>query len=82
MLPDWIKEKWGSLPANSAEGVARALLLPAVRQDMNGLTLWIAGNQAIEIEKALHDTQPQWIGKQLSSHIDEGQSRMDIPVLF
>ncbi|KAK1765136.1 hypothetical protein QBC33DRAFT_516912 [Phialemonium atrogriseum] len=78
MLPDWVREKWGDLPANDASGVARALLLPALRPDLNGKTLWVAGNDVIEIEDALHDAQPQWLGSQLSANVDEGQRRMGI----
>jgi hypothetical protein len=82
MLPDWIRDLWGDLPANTAEGCAKALLIPAVRHSMNGSTLWVAGDNAIELEKGLHDTQPQWLGKELSVAVDEGQKRMGIPLLF
>ena len=78
MLPDWIRELWGDLPANSAKGVAKALLIPAVRPDLNGRTIWVAGNNAVELESALHATQPHWIGQELSRAVDEGQSRMGI----
>jgi hypothetical protein len=78
MMPDWITEKWGELPANNTVGVARALLLPAVRPDTNGKTLWVAGNKIIEIEDALHSAQPQWLGEKLSADVDEGQRRMGI----
>lgn len=82
MLPQWIRDLWGDLPANDAEGVAKALLLPAVRPTLNGRTLWVAGNNAIELEEALHVTQPQWIGKDLSIAVDEGQKRMGISLTF
>lgn len=78
MLPDWLREKWGGLPANDTNGVARALLLPAVRPHVNGKTLWVAGNDVIEIEDALHAAQPQWLGEQLSKDLDEGQKRMGV----
>lgn len=78
MLPDWIREKWGGLPANDTSGVARALLLPALRPGLNGKTLWVAGNDVIEIEDSLYKAQPQWLGSQLSANVDEGQRRMGI----
>ncbi|KAJ9149445.1 NAD(P)-binding protein [Pleurostoma richardsiae] len=80
MLPDWIKEKWQGLPANDSTGVARALLLPAVRPKVNGKTLWVAGNEIIEIEDALHAAQPQWLGPELSKAVDEGQIRLGIGI--
>lgn len=78
MLPQWIQDLWGDLPANNPDGVARALLLPAVRPEINGRTLWVAGNNAIEIEQAIHRVQPQWMGSDLSTAVDEGQRRMGI----
>ncbi|OIW34929.1 NAD(P)-binding protein [Coniochaeta ligniaria NRRL 30616] len=78
MMPDWIREKWGDLPANEPDGVASALLLPALRPELNGKTLWVAGNDVIEIEDALDAAKPQWLGTQLSADVDEGQRRMGI----
>ncbi|OQV05084.1 hypothetical protein CLAIMM_09877 [Cladophialophora immunda] len=78
MLPDWIRDLWGTLPANSPEGVARALIIPAVRPELNGRTLWVAGNNAIELESGLYNTRSQWLGKELSEAVDEGQKRMNI----
>ncbi|KAH7000797.1 hypothetical protein EDB80DRAFT_753918 [Ilyonectria destructans] len=77
-MPDWIKEKWGELPTNDTVGVAKALLLPAVRTDINGKTLWVAGNDIVEIEDALHEAQPQWLGARLSADVDEGQLRLGV----
>ena len=82
MLPKWIVDLWEGLPANDPHGVAKALLIPAVRPELNGRTIWVAGNNAIELENALHDTQPQWMGKQLSEDVDEGQKRMGIPLKY
>jgi len=82
MLPEWIRDLWKELPANNTDGVARAMLIPAIRPDINGRTLWVAGNSAIELEEGLHDSQPQWIGEELSKAVDEGQKRMGIPLLF
>jgi hypothetical protein len=78
MLPQWLKDLWGDLPANTPEGVARALLVPSIRQDMNGTTIWVAGNSAVEIEETLHNTQSRWMGAKLSANVDEGQRRMGV----
>lgn len=78
MLPQWIIDLWGDLPANTSDGVAKALLLPAVRQKLNGRTIWVAGNDAVELEESLHSTQDTWMGSELSKAVDEGQSRMGI----
>ncbi|KAF2144754.1 uncharacterized protein K452DRAFT_245860 [Aplosporella prunicola CBS 121167] len=67
---------WGDLPANQPEGVARALLLPVVRPDLNGKTFFVAGHRIVELEDKLHETQPLWMGQQLSEDVDEGQRRL------
>lgn len=78
MLPDWIREKWGDLPANTPEGVANALLLPAVRTEVHGKTLWVGGNDVVEIEDSLYETRPKWLGSEMSRSLDEGQRAMGI----
>ena len=75
LLPEFLKV-WGQLPANEPIGVARALLLPAVRTDLNGLSLFIAGHEIIDFEEGLARTKPEWMGKELSNHVDEGQRRI------
>ncbi|KAK5192989.1 hypothetical protein LTR99_010642 [Exophiala xenobiotica] len=76
MLPEWVIELWGNLPGNTPEGCAKAVLLPAVRPEVNGSTLWVAGNQITEIEEAPHACQPRWLGETLSTAVDEGQNRL------
>jgi hypothetical protein len=76
MLPDWLRETWGTLPANTPEGVANALLLPAVRGSINGKTLWVEGNRIVELEDSLHAARPEWMGERLSADVDEGQRRL------
>jgi hypothetical protein len=78
MLPQHIRELWGKLPANETWGVAHALLLPVVRPEVNGKSFFIAGHQIVELEDKLHETQPLWMGAQLSKDVDEGQ-RIMIP---
>ncbi|PSK34290.1 hypothetical protein B9Z65_8616 [Elsinoe australis] len=69
------KWKWGDLPANTTDGVARALLLPIARPDVNGSTLFVSGNSMVELEEKLHDSQPQWMGPELSRAVDAGQKK-------
>lgn len=76
MLPKHILDIWGELPANETEGVARALLLPVVRPDVNGKSFFVAGHQIVDFEDTLHETQPLWMGRQLSADVDEGQRRL------
>lgn len=76
MLKDEFLRAWGDLPANEPIGVARALLLPAVWQDMNGKSLFVAGHKIIDFEEGLEMTQPEWMGEQLSKDVDEGQRRI------
>jgi len=75
LLPEFLKV-WGELPANEPIGVARALLLPAVRTDMNGKSLFVAGHEIVDLEEGLERTQPDWMGKELSDHVFEGQRRI------
>lgn len=76
MLKDEFLGIWGDLPANEPIGVARALLLPAVRQDMNGKSLFVAGHEIVDLEEGLERTRPQWMGEQLSKDVEEGQRRI------
>ncbi len=78
MQPQWILDLWGDLPANDTSGVARALLLPAVRPELNGRTIWVAGNEGVEVEEALQDSQARWLGERLSEAVNEGQKRMGV----
>jgi hypothetical protein len=76
MLKDEFLSVWGDLPANEPIGVARALFLPTVRPEMNGRSLFIAAHEIVDFEEGLEKTQPQWMGEQLSKHVDEGQRRI------
>ncbi|KAK9415450.1 putative NAD(P)-binding protein [Seiridium unicorne] len=76
MLKDEFRSVWGELPSNEPIGVARALLLPAIRQDLNGKSFFVAGHEIVDFEEGLEKTQPQWMGEQLSRDVDEGQRRI------
>lgn len=82
MLPQWIVDLWGDLPANDPDGVAKALLIPAVRPYLNGRTIWVTGNDAVELEEPLHQSKNIWMGPELSKAVDEGQRRMNIESCF
>ncbi|OBT82662.1 hypothetical protein VE02_07938 [Pseudogymnoascus sp. 03VT05] len=73
MLPDAIRKRWASLPTNEKCGVGRAILLPVVRPDVNGKSLFVGGNQIVDFEDKLHETQPLWMGEQMSKDMDAGQ---------
>ncbi|KAB5580384.1 hypothetical protein GE09DRAFT_1279303 [Coniochaeta sp. 2T2.1] len=75
MLRDEFLKVWGDLPANEPIGVARALLLPAARPELNGKSFFVAGHEIVDFEEGLEKTQPQWMGEQLSKHVDKGQRR-------
>ncbi|KUJ13356.1 NAD(P)-binding protein [Mollisia scopiformis] len=76
MLLPALLDIWGTLPANKPAGVAHALLLPVVRPDVNGKAFFVAGHEIVDFEDKLHETQPLWMGKQLSEDVDEGQRRL------
>ncbi|KAG9964051.1 hypothetical protein KCU61_g3034, partial [Aureobasidium melanogenum] len=75
LLPEFLKV-WGKLPANEPIGVARALLLPAVKTEVNGKSLFVAGHKIVDFEEGLERTKADWMGKQLSDDVDEGQRRI------
>lgn len=75
LLPEFL-EVWGDLPANEPVGVARALLLPVARGELNGKSFFVAGHDIIDFEEGLERTKPEWMGKELSDHVDEGQERI------
>ncbi|KXJ87809.1 hypothetical protein Micbo1qcDRAFT_208001 [Microdochium bolleyi] len=71
VLEDWLA-KW-TLPKNDPEGVARALLLPVIRPEINGKSFFVAGNEITELEDSLYATEPQWMGQELAANVREGQ---------
>ena len=75
LLPEFFNV-WGDLPANEPIGVARALLLPGIRTELNGKSFFVAGHEIVDFEQGLRRTQPQWMGKELSDNVDEGQRRI------
>lgn len=75
LLPEFLA-MWGELPANEPIGVARALLLPAVKTSLNGKSFFVAGHKIIDFEEGLERTKPEWMGQELSEHVDEGQRRL------
>lgn len=76
MVPRTLVDLWGDLPANSGEGVARGLVLPICRTDINGKTFFIAGNAIVELEDSIAANEHLWFGTKLSEHINDGQRRL------
>lgn len=76
MLPKFIEEIWGDLPRNTTLGLAKALLLPVIKEDMHGKSLWVGGNNITELEEKIQETQPLWMGPELSAGVNEGNRRM------
>ncbi|KAJ5365742.1 hypothetical protein N7517_008628 [Penicillium concentricum] len=76
MVPPSLVTLWGNLPANQPWGVAHALLLPILQPEINGKAFFVAGHRIIDLEDTLMETQPLWMGEQLSSDIAEGQRRL------
>ncbi|KAJ4345461.1 uncharacterized protein N0V89_011592 [Didymosphaeria variabile] len=75
------------LPENEAEDVARSIVLcasanrseegkthPGAKMPFAGKILWIAGGQAYEIEDAIQDLEPQWLGEENSKVLAKGQA--------
>jgi hypothetical protein len=75
LLPEMVSI-WDGLPSNEPEGVARALLLPICRPEINGKAFFVAGNEIVDFEDTLLAAQDQWMGEQLSRNINEGQRRL------
>lgn len=76
MTSEKMKEIWGDLPSNSTEGVGKALLLPALRPHLNGVSLFVHGDHITDLEEGLAATMPQWMGQKLSEEVSEGQRRI------
>jgi hypothetical protein len=76
MTSEKMKRIWDDLPSNSTEGVGKALLLPALRPEINGLSLFVHGDQVTDLEAGLSATMPQWMGEKLSEEVNEGQRRI------
>ena len=76
MTSEKTKRIWGDLPSNTPEGVGRALLLPALRPELNGLSLFVHGDQITDLEEGLAASMPQWMGTELSHVVNEGQRRI------
>jgi hypothetical protein len=76
MTSEKMKRIWGDLPSNSTEGVGKALILPVVRPELNGLALFVHGDQITDLEAGLAATMPQWMGDELAEVVNEGQRRI------
>jgi len=76
MMPQFLAEMWGELPRNTPLGVAKALLLPVINENLHGKAFWVGGNEIVELEDKIQETQPLWMGAELSAAVNEGSRRM------
>jgi NAD(P)-dependent dehydrogenase (short-subunit alcohol dehydrogenase family) len=83
MTPPGLLKLWEGLPSNQPATAAHALLLPVLQPEINGKCFFVAGDEIIELEDKLHETQPLWMGEQLSKDVNEGQRRLipDTPAM-
>lgn len=63
------------MPLNQPSHIARALLLPVLRPEINGKSFWVSGGDIAELEDTIHQSQPAWLGKKMSDDLDEGQRK-------
>ncbi|KAF1975708.1 NAD(P)-binding protein [Bimuria novae-zelandiae CBS 107.79] len=74
------------LPENEPEDVARSIVLcasanrskdgkthPGARMPFAGKILWIAGGESYEIEDAIQELEPKWLGEENSRVLAKGQ---------
>ncbi|KAF2995962.1 hypothetical protein E8E14_002796 [Neopestalotiopsis sp. 37M] len=76
MMPQFIADIWGDLPRNTPLGIAKALLLPVVDPSIHGKSFWVGGNEVVELEDKIQETQPLWMGAEMSAGVNEGNRRM------
>lgn len=76
MTTEKFLKMWGDLPSNSTEGVGRALLLPAIRPELNGLAFFVHGDLITEIEQTIQESIDLWMGLELAHRVKEGQRRI------
>ncbi|ORY05693.1 hypothetical protein BCR34DRAFT_590829 [Clohesyomyces aquaticus] len=75
------------LPSNEPEDVAQSIVLcatanrstegkmyPGAKMPFAGKILWIAGGEAYEIEDAIQELEPQWLGEENSKVLAKGQA--------
>lgn len=76
MMPEFLEKIWGDLPRNTPLGIGKALLLSIIRPELNGKSFWVGGNEIVELEDKIHETQPLWMGSETSAGVEEGNRRM------
>ncbi|KAI5776953.1 hypothetical protein EDC01DRAFT_636251 [Geopyxis carbonaria] len=68
--------KWGDRPANTPEGVARALVYAAVSEGGNGNAYWVGGDEVVEMEKAIRGRRDVWLGEKMAQEVNGGQKAL------
>jgi len=76
MMPRALEAEWAPLPINEDWGVGHALLLPTLDPTINGKAFFVAGQQIVDIEDKLQESQPVWLGEQLSQDVNAGQAKL------
>jgi hypothetical protein len=57
---------------NSPQDVAKAITTAAVKDDMNGKCLFVAGGNFIEIEEGIEDNVQEWLGTKVGTEWKRG----------
>ncbi|KAL3484346.1 hypothetical protein BJX62DRAFT_244034 [Aspergillus germanicus] len=70
-----LDELWGDRPINSQKEVAEAILMACADESLNGRGLFVA-KQIVDIERPLHQLEPQWLGPKVSELWEMGRAHI------
>lgn len=57
-MPQFIADIWSDLPRNTPPSIGKVLLLPVINEKLHGKSLWVGGNEIVELEDKIQETQP------------------------
>ena len=71
-----IEEGWhkANLPVNRPLDVAKVIAGVVSARELNGVSMYVEGGRAWEIERNLDRLQPQWLGEEASRLLEKGQA--------
>lgn len=71
-----IEEGWhkANLPVNRPLDVAKVIAGVVSARELNGVSMYVEGARAWEIERNLDRLQPQWLGEEASRLLEKGQA--------
>jgi NAD(P)-dependent dehydrogenase (short-subunit alcohol dehydrogenase family) len=74
-MTSMIEQQWrdSGLPFNTADDVARIVVQIAVEEGMNGKGVYVEGGRGWDVERGLERTEGEWLGKEPSRTLNEGQ---------